>query len=668
MLKRFLAVLLSYLEPVMKRAVKSLVENRPVAFGIATLCLAVAFLLGYESWRRADFYERTVERSLSKRTENTPQSYKALEALILSNAETESDGTEFSFRSIVGEASFSPEFADRITDLHNALVSIDLERTKPRFEISIPDLASLSPTRQQEAIVTEKKDLGFLFLPVRLLRISDNTYGAMMANPGVIADQLGLRSGKKGWDCVPTASPICDDVITTGRALVSMKTSTTVPITKDALHSGIERTPAQVYYITETGLNRIVSKEGNDAAFYRNQFRASTVFPARPYYSGAFKELRSAPVPLLQDGHSKPSGKLQDYFYISEPYLDIGGNGVVVTLARAMKYPGRSEGAICFDLRIAPDHALGKKLTDLLDKLEGGHSKVTCTSTGAGDPSCTADKEMDSDLSRGIKDLEAMLKTARQLGTGSDVIGGFAFVGPKNEDLKSAWAGFLPGPISQILHPSDALHFMVPLEPPKVTDPERQTTQLTFLAVTLDVGHYLQHTATLGYVALLLLGLSITIVVIAWAGDAVRKVELQRQRDFLQEEKQLLHTALDNVSDVMLKSPTPYVRLDAEDHIINGNASLAGFLGFPATLDAVEKKLKGTRFQDWIWGEESKTEYHRVQDSRRNGDPVKPYKLRFRTGNHRDAKAWVVSSIVPASQAKLGSLPETFGILVGSDD
>jgi hypothetical protein len=164
----------------------------------------------------------------------------------------------------------------------------------------------------------------------------------------------------------------------------------------------------------------------------------------------------------------------------------------------------------------------------------------------------------------------------------------------------------------------------------------------------------------------MLLGVSIAIVVVAWAGDAVKKVDLQRQRDFLQEEKKLLHDALDNVGRVMLSSPTPYVRLDADDHIINGNASLASFLGLPGTMEAVENELKGTRFEDWI-SDASKAVYHRVQDSRRNGDSVTPYPLHFRVRNQGDEVAFVFSSVVPAGQTSKGILPETFGILVRSD-
>ncbi len=62
--------LLDYFEPILKRAAVTLVKSRPIAFSVALVLLS-AGLLEYRGWKRADFYERVVERALSKRTENT---------------------------------------------------------------------------------------------------------------------------------------------------------------------------------------------------------------------------------------------------------------------------------------------------------------------------------------------------------------------------------------------------------------------------------------------------------------------------------------------------------------------------------------------------------------------------------------------------------------------
>jgi PAS domain-containing protein len=671
LISRIINKVLEYVEPILQSALKTLVENRPVAFFIAAMLIVLAGALGYSSWRRADFYERTVERALSKKTENTPQTYKAIEALILSDVETDEDGKEFSYKEKVKAASISPNFASSIKDMHKIL-STNADAPKTRFEVAKPDVVGLRPRSQEEAIITEPDEQGFLFLPVRLLHASDDDYSKMQQTtkskvqqtPDTILAHLGITETDTTQNCGAgkQVSPLCDDVLTSRRLVVAMKTATTVEVTSDAVHDGIELMPQQVYYITENGLNRIVSQGGNDAIVYRNQFRAQTVFPARPYYSGAFAAQKNSPAPLLENDAFKPTGKLGDYFYVSDPYLDIGGNGLVVTLARAVQYDSHSEGVICFDLRLKEKYSLGTKLTDLLDGLSAAHVPITCTIFGKGDPSCKAEDTPDRQLSDAATNLESMLKNARDNSNGSDVMGGFDFV-PLNPTASTSLAGIFQSSISQVLHANHELRFMVPLEPPKVLQLETQEVQLKFLAVSLNVGRYLQNTALLGFSSMFFLGLSFTVLIVAWAGDTRRRALVEEEKKFVESEKRDLHTALDNVSTVMMSSNTPYVRLSDEDRILNANPCLAEFFGFPRTVEAVQKELIKTKFEDWI-SDPSKRVYHKVQTQRQSGELVEPYELEFLGPNNTTVRAKVISSVVPASQGRAGGLPETFGILV----
>jgi PAS domain-containing protein len=655
MISEIITWILDHVKPALKSAAVSLLENRPVAFVTASILLVVAGILGYQSWQRADFYQRTVEKALAKRTENTPQTYKALEALMMSNAETNSDGTEFSFRQTVGQARFSANFADSLKEIDAVLGSSNAATPTATLDIAKPDVAALMPKRQEEAIITETSGLGFLFLPVRLLRLSDEDFAEISNQPTSIAKNVGISERNGSQSCDPKAL-ICDDVLTTRRLLIAMKKATTALITDDKLPEGVELKPTQAYYITENGLNRIVSREGNDQIFYRNQFRAATVFPARPYYIGALGKLTDAPGPLLGQKEERPQGKLNDYFYVSEPYLDIGGNGVVITLARAVRYPNHSEAVLCFDLRLDGEHALGKKFEDLLDRLKAAHVHLTCTTIGSGDPMCIPDNRPDDELIDAAPALAQMLKDAKQMGNRSGVLGGFAFVPMKAESGVTA-AVSMQTPLSQILHTNHELRFMVPLEPPKVLDVEKQVVALRFLAVSLNVGHFLQNTAAMGFVALILVTSGICILLVSWAGDA-------RKRAFVENEKRHLHLALDRVSTVMLSSNTPYVRLDDQDRILNANQSLAAFLAVPTDSVSMTRELIGTRFEDWVSGEVSMRRYHATQERRRKGEPVDPYSLQFKRLDGQLVDGKIVSSVVPASQDRKGALPETFGILV----
>jgi hypothetical protein len=648
-----------------------LAANRTLATVLAILLFLGAGWLEYRSWSRADFYQRTVEGALSKRTENTPQTYKGIEALILSDAETDSDGDDIDFKHTVESAHFSPEFAATISALDKAFDATAPSDPPPQFEIVKSETTPSAPIRQQEAIITENNKIGFLFLPVRLLHVDPKVYSAASEydDPKLVATRMvGIEdekqnestSGKSQQHCSADAPAACDDVIASRKLVATMKAATKVNVTTDKLDADLELQPAQVYYITENGINRIVSKDySDDVSFYRNQFKAATVFPGRPYYVGAFNKITSVPKTLLADREAMvplEQEELGKYFYVSEPYLDIGGNGIVITLARALAYPSHSDAVICFDLRLTGAHALGVKLKQLVLKLEGQVTPVTCHVHGSGMPTCDAEDKSAEKLTRAVDDLRLHVKNGADAGDLSKVIGAIDFIGSKHGDKKPfSWAATLEIPstiVRQIQHSDDEVTFAVPLNPPNQTGTE---LTLNFMAAELNVGQYLQTTALMGFGGLILLVCGIIAIAVAWRRDVQKGVSLE-------EERRILHLALNNVSEVMLAANTPYARLDDTDHIINGNISLAAFLGYPATMEGVEK-LKGTRFRDLI-AEESISEYNKVQDSRKQGIKVDPYDVFLKVRGGKPVKAKVVSSYVPASQTRIGSLPETFGLLI----
>jgi len=669
-LKRIFEAVLDYLEPRLKRAFTTLVKNRPFAFGLAALLFVLSCAAGYYSFKRADFYVRVVERALLKRTENTPQTYKAIEALVLSNTETEEDGSEFSYRQELMQARFSRNFADSLEELDQVLANEQTTAGQVQFELITPDLDPNQLKRPQDAIITEKNNLGFLFLPAKLLQLDEASFSDMLAksSTSVIAAKIGVsEDDAHNQTCSEKVSPvsICDDVLFSRRALEVMKHLTKVRVTDSKLHEGIDLQPIQVYYITENGLNRIVSRNGNERAgndleFYRSQFRASTVFQARPYYLGAFGELTSPPRPLVAKGQ-QIQGYL-DYFYISEPYLDIGGNGVVITLARAFKYGKHSEGAICLDLRV---EALGKKFEQLVAALKGHYADITCTVPSTGATTCKGGS--DQELVDVPDKIRMLLDNAGQEGTLSDVLGEIAFLDkePNVQALRTAQADTSPTLFAKLLHTSKPLRFAVPLEPPLRNRgiSGLSTMDIKLKAVSLNVGQYLQNTALIGALGVVLLGLALGVVMVAWAGDARHRADLQRQSAFLITIHATLREALDNVSQVMLNSTTPYARLDSEDRIVAANAKLAEFLGYPASDEGV-KRLRGTKFQEWIGTDESRAQYRKVEESRRKRETVPNYWLDFRSIDGSLKRADVFSSVVPASQANAEALPETFGILV----
>jgi PAS domain-containing protein len=651
-------------------AFTTLFAIRRVALSVAALFVVVAAVLGFWSVGRADRYQRIVETALTKHTENTPQTFKALESLILVAAETDESGEQVAWKQLVENAPISNDFGRLIQNFdHQFRSAMPTRALQKTLTIAEPEITSGQVPHAEDAIITEENgdtDLGFLFLPVRLYDLQDDHFQAFRAKKESLENLVGLKNDKTEKDTEVCGSPtnrICDDVLLTRALLPTLKLSTQTSVTSNQI-PGINPKPQQVYVITENEVNRIVSANGRDS-MYRNQFRAATVFPARPYYVEAFRKV-AEPSTLLAENQGTLGGRVGDYFYVSEPYLDIGGNGIVVTLARAYRYPQHSDGALCFDLKLTFDKGLGSKLASFVNRLDGKPTEVICEMSRESDPGCKPDGgefEGDIELGRQIGDvLKQTLKTARESQSIADVVGNFSFVRPGFTQNPAVSAGIFDTMIDSFVHPNDEVRFAIPTDPPNVRNAAQGDIQLSFFGASLNIGRYLQTTAIAGSIALCCLGVALTIVMSSWATEARIKEAEKKEREAEKKERQELHEALDNVAKVMSQATVPYVRLDSEDYIVDANLAVAQMFGFPLTQDSITEKLRHTKFEDWLADDQSRREYHRIQKLRKEGGRVEPYSLSFRAASGQQIIKMVVSSVVPGT-AK-GSLPETFGILV----
>jgi PAS domain-containing protein len=668
---------------------KLLFSKRLAAFVTAIALAVLALGIGGWSIRRADRYQRLVEAAVAKTTENTPQTMKALESLILANIETDEAGNEIQFKQNVANAILSEQFRQILITLHKTF-------SAPTSAPSAQLMLAKAEASVHDAVITESQpvedDHGFLFLPTRLLYPSDEQYAEIRR--GHIAGLLGVQSRDGRDQCgVSAVRELCDDVLTT-RALVKPLVDSTSPgfaLTQTAL-PGLDALPVQAYVISENGVNRIVSQMGHDVERYSQQFNAAMSFPARPYYVAARKEanLRNSqdPRPLDKDlKEGMPLGGPDGYFYISEPYLDIGGNGIVVTLARAFRYDAHSDGVVAFDLTVANYGTIRRKLETMVYGLDGVTAIATCSSAESGEPECqrtSGDVDFYADVD---KDLRKQVHAASRSHSISDVAGNIQVLPSDPSQLPTTThattnAGVVVNLVLDrlarlVTHESKEVRFTVPIEPRQM--PVAGTERMTLLVASVNIGRFLQNTAIASALALFLLGVAMTIVVASFATESrLRDAQIAAKKKLdetaAEERKKLdaaalkeredLRTALGNVAEVMQSADDPYVRLDNDDHVIDGNPALAGFLKLSATKDSVQRRIVHTKFEDWLADDTSRTVYRRVQKLRREGQPVQPYYLTFRCVDGQPVVAMVVSSVVPATQLSSDGVPETFGILV----
>jgi len=105
--------------------------------------------------------------------------------------------------------------------------------------------------------------------------------------------------------------------------------------------SGEKLTVIQTYFITEAGVFLIRAAGVKDhSKYYGRDFLPYNQYMDRPYFWGA--------VDLRQR-------KLTPFDYGTKPYLDLGGNGFVVTFSKKFDLPNQRVGVLCVDAKL-PDY------------------------------------------------------------------------------------------------------------------------------------------------------------------------------------------------------------------------------------------------------------------------------------------------------------------------
>lgn len=114
------------------------------------------------------------------------------------------------------------------------------------------------------------------------------------------------------------------------------------PIMRRIDNAGGERLEViQTYFITESGVFLIrangVKVQGD---YYGDEFQPYTQYMDRPYFWGA--------VDVRQH-------KFTPFDYGTKPYLDLGGNGFVVTFSKKFDLPNQRVGVLCVDAKLPDD-------------------------------------------------------------------------------------------------------------------------------------------------------------------------------------------------------------------------------------------------------------------------------------------------------------------------
>jgi hypothetical protein len=608
-----------------------LYSHQPFALSAAILLLVISLVLGGFYLHRSSEYDEIVRNTLSSNMEATPQSFKGLEAFIFSTLKQTSD---VDVSNELRREYLHTEFYKACEELQQRLDSYQSEREKRVAEVKV----KVAKGKNEGKILTDATKPGFLFLPINVLRASF---------PPSDLDKLrddGLDDEKKAEVVNPILArdtELKEDIALTGFIANNLHKLTSTPIVEpksQRLRDLLKNTPAQVYIITKNGINRIFNNQLKDPElYYGTQFPATTFFPSRPYFWPTFlnedteddvkhKHFGDRIVPT---GVEKTVGK---YFYVTRPYLDLAGNGIVITLTRGLYIGGTLQAVLCFDL---PYVTAGNNVYEILKKgvqrYEGQIVPVVCTTTPETEIKCSKDDVVDrspvsSSESALLNEIEQYIR-ARSIPRERSEIAGNLQVLPTASN-------------------TDSMHISVPIAA-EISD-KQQKAKLAL--INIDFIRYKKITAFFAGASSFSFAVMIILLTYLWGATVRSKKEYQE--------------AFSQVAKVMYRSPTPYVRLDSHDRIVDCSLSFCGKLGYPPNANSV-KQIRNQTFGSLCADEESIDQYETVQRSRAAGERVKPYPLKLRGKDDLIVPVIVSSAAVPSPSR--GLFPETFGIILDQD-
>jgi PAS domain-containing protein len=617
---------------------------------LSLVLLGATIALGFVYWDRASNYEAIINGTLVSETESTSQNFKGLESFIFSNIPS-------GVNEALAKRPVNPALIEKFKTLQTKLQKIVTEKQIPDeikkgIFVDIPQGASGDVFTDARSAQIEGPP-GYLFLPSYLIRRSSD-----------IVDQKALGRGKSVRFITHTPAtqaekrnlqdPLIEDGglatdVAFGRLVAeSLQQMTGLSITDDTqsvvVSKYLQPEPVQVYLITTSGTNRIFNQRAyHPDQLYGNQFPANTFFPDRPYFWPTFLKRSATSFDQIAP---KDGSLIEDFFYVSRPYLDLGGSGVVITLTKGIKIQGLPQAVICIDIQFSTQAGLYTSLENLVKKMSGYVFKVSCSVPSNSAPTCDpADHSRAANLNETeremLGDVTLKVSLAKERAARSLILGSLQVLKTNGSNVR----------------------FSLPVD----QDFSSSIEKTTLMVIDIDINDYRRRTTLIALLATGCLIGMISILGSVWTLTAREKNEnataLSAQNESLAKRATELETAFQQVAKVMFHSPTAYVRLDSQDRIVDLSASFCMLLGIPsAEIDTTIPELKGRKFKSFCADAPSLAKYAEVEDKRIAGKEVGEYELNLAKIRGGFVRTKIFSATVPSDH--LGELPQTFGILI----
>jgi PAS domain-containing protein len=631
---------------------RKLVALLVVAFAASSVWLLAIY------YRRSGDYSDIVNATLHAKLEPTAESFKGLEAFILSKFDPE-------LRGRIEAAQIDGGFVEEYDRLVTAVSDGPAPGTKDASSILRFPSNQAPSNALSDIILTDRSDAttpGFLFLPLHLIR---KGHVLQSKTPPDTTEFL-----KKANELLDRDVDLRSDVLMTRRAAKSLENLLSKQFVTEAGDPyPVDNLPAQVYLITGTGLNRIFSstlpRPADAERCYGTQFSPNTFFPSRPYFQGALsRQNKLKPLGALEAGKdNKPTAlPVSEYFYVSNPYPDLGGNGVLITVSRVLRSYRDTTTVLCLDFRFKGGTSLSTVLNATIDQFHADKVKVrlemnTKTHLLVGDP-----QVLDADGKPTTREQQSLIDHAKvfiqsQSPDPAAFFGNIQKIGSSAAVADKASLPTTPPPTAaknpkaaEEKETDEPLEVSIPIGNIKA-GPNTQSGD--FLLFRLDLDAYRHRTDLIGFSGYTCLGV-LSVLLVSGLIAVVEK------HDDLSEAHKNLRSAFAEVGAVLWDAPTPYTLLGGDDKIRDCNRAFCDLLKRDSTV------LMTMKFRDLVT-ENDKTKYDLISSKRLKSELVEPYLLSFETGTGETVSRWIASAAVPSlNEGATNKLPETFGVLLTS--
>lgn len=609
----------------MREAIIWLFRGSPLTLRVATLgFLVLSLLLGIVVWSNVVKTDEIVRRALSSPIESTLHPSSALEALLLASILPEPDEAPLAVPS-GPQYVVTDSFKGELKSMEEILTG-SAESSQPSAQEDPFVAESISPANGTQAdlsqLVLSDRRSGFLFIPGAIFpsNSGSDVTGVLVANRENYSIFQDIKLSKK------VSGLLCGD-LTKGYGVFDKDRPVSVfgPGTTPA---AIANKYAQAYLIFRSGVTRLCESSKRtewqeQRMYYANKFTTNTLLQRRPYFE-----------PTVRNAGST-------FFYATEPYIDLGGNGAVKTFChylpvskkdQATRNTYKTDTVICFDFPLSTD--LQKEIRSQLSWFGGIATEFSCenaqcTSVAgeSGLPHAFSSMFLrvffpaTEFTSREINDINTLYQGSRSFS------GESAFFG----DVTNLNVDKKPG----------IIEFILPLGGTHV------------LAVKVDIRSF-EWWRTL-WISLTAVSVALTFIlaVLILADYGLKFKEQER--------------AFAAVDTVMSDVPSPYARLDEDGKFLKVNDAFANLQGYRSAAEATPE-LKKYEYMDFLYDQASKDEYLAVRKERLEKKTYRSYLVQLWTGGQpgKGLPKWirVHGWNVPTPHTPRNKLGESFGILI----